>query len=76
MIDTAPISREEARALRLEQQTRQAELIGWARPDEPEAAALLCALGSALGQAAYWRHRADVLEWELHGWKQMQEVAA
>lgn len=75
MLDTTPITAEEARALRLEQQTRQAELMGWPRPDEDAAALWLCALGSALGQAAYWRHRADVLAWELHGWEQMEEAA-
>jgi hypothetical protein len=75
MLDTAPVSREEARRLRLEQQTRQAELMGWARPDEPTVALLLCAWGAAEGRAAYWRHRADVLEWELHGWEKMEEAA-
>jgi hypothetical protein len=75
VLDTTPITPEEARALRLETQQRAAELMGWPRPDEADAVLLLCALGSALGQAAYWRHRADVLEWELHGWEQMQEAA-
>jgi hypothetical protein len=68
MIDRTPVTAEEARRLRLAQQARQAELMGWARPDEPAAALLLCAWGAAEGRAAYWRHRADVLEWELHGW--------
>lgn len=75
MIDTTPITAEEARRLRLAQQTRQAELMGWARPDEPAAALLLCAWGAAEGRAAYWRHKADVLAWELHGWEQMEEAA-
>jgi hypothetical protein len=72
MIDTTPVTAEEAYRLRAAAQRRQAELMGWARPDEPETALLLCAWGAAEGRAAYWRHRADVLEWEIHGWERME----
>jgi hypothetical protein len=61
-LDTRPITITEAIDAVAAREIALASLAGIPRPHEPADALLFCALGSALGQAAYWRGQAARLE--------------